>query len=101
MYRRAAPMQIFLALAGTLSGALVWVLTGSAVWLAGALFLVSVIPITLLAIKPINDMLLDPSHDPDSSETRNLLCRWGPRHAARSVVSGIAFVLYLYASIGA
>jgi hypothetical protein len=101
MYRRAAPMQILLAVAGTVAGTAAWGLGGTLLWLAGALILVSVIPITLLAIKPINDLLLDPAHDPDAADTGALLRRWGPKHLARSIVSGISFVLYLIASTGA
>ena len=67
----------------------------------GALLLISVVPITLIAIKPINDILLAPDNDPDSLETGALLQRWGPKHWLRTVVSGISFLLYLIAVVGA
>ncbi|MCH9705775.1 MAG: hypothetical protein K0U15_06610 [Proteobacteria bacterium] len=35
----------------------------------GALLLISVVPITLIAIKPINDILLAPDNAPNSLET--------------------------------
>jgi hypothetical protein len=95
MYQRAAPLQISLAVIGSLAGFAAWLLGSGVPWLLGSLFLVSVIPITLLAIKPINDVLLDPNHDPDASDTEDLLRRWGPRHWLRSIVSGVAFVLFL------
>ena len=101
MYRRAAPMQILLAVVGTLAGVIIWGLGGTLLWLIGAIFLVSVIPITLVAIKPINDVLLDPTHSPDASDTESLLKRWGPKHWARSIVSGTSFVLFLIAYAGA
>ncbi len=101
MYRRAAPMQIFLTIIGTVAGAVAWTLGGNSMWLVGALFLVSVIPITLLIIKPINDRLLDPSHNPDEPDTERLLRQWGPRHWIRSTVSCIAFILFLVAYAGA
>ena len=97
MYRRAAPMQILLAVGGVLAGVAAWALGGGTLWLIGSLFLVSVVPITLLAVKPINDVLLDPAHDPDASDTETLLHRWGPRHWVRSAVSGISFILFLVA----
>ncbi len=100
MYRRAAPMQIFLAVIGFFAGVADWALGGSLLWLIGALFLVAVIPITLVVVKPINDVLLDPAHHPDASDTEALLRRWGPGHWARSVVGGIAFVLFLLAHAG-
>lgn len=97
MYRRAAPMQIALAVAGSLAGLALWGLGNDLIWLVGSLFLVSVIPITLIVIKPVNDVLLNPEHDPDASDTEGLLRQWGPRHWWRSIVSGVAFVLFLLA----
>lgn len=100
MYRRAAPMQILLAVVGSLAGILAWVFGGPLPWLFGALLLASVIPITLFAIKPINDVLLDPLHDADASDTEDLLRRWGPKHWLRSIVSGVSFILFLIAYAG-
>jgi hypothetical protein len=39
-------------------------------WLVGAGSLISVVPITLLFIKPINDVLLNPGNNPESEETK-------------------------------
>lgn len=97
MYRRAAPMQIILAVVGSFAGLALWLIGNDLLWLVGSLFLISVIPITLVVIKPINDALLNPDHDPDASDTEGLLQRWGPRHWWRSIVSGVAFVLFLLA----
>ncbi len=101
MYRRAAPMQVLLAVVGTVCGLLVWKARGEVLWLVGAVCLVSVIPITLVVIKPVNDKLLDPSLDLEDPGTEVLLRAWGPRHALRSVVSGAAFLVYLVALGGA
>lgn len=95
MYRRAAPMQIALAVAGTISALVVWIQTDAVIWAVGSIALFSVIPITLLVIKPINDALLSPENDPGSAETSQLLRAWGIRHWLRSIASGIAFVLFL------
>lgn len=100
MYRRAAPMQIVLAVAGTIAGIAAWLMEGSQLWLVGALLLASVIPITLFVIKPINDILLNPSRDADATDTQELLQQWGPRHWIRSVVSGASFLLFLVAIAG-
>ena len=97
MYRRAAPMQIILAVGGTLSGLTAFGVGGNILWAIGSLVLVSVIPITLVVIKPINDVLLDKSRDPDASDTAGLLRQWGFKHWWRSVMSGIAFILFLLA----
>lgn len=95
MYRRAAAMQIVLAVAGSVAGLAVWVLSGGVLWLVGALLLISVVPITLLFIKPINDVLLSSSNNPEALETQALLKRWGSKHWIRTAVSGAAFLIYL------
>lgn len=95
MYRRAAPMQILLALAGSIAGFIQWYLTSALVWLLGSLALISVIPITLIIIKPVNDVLLDKQTDPTALETLELLKTWGHQHWIRSIVSGVAFLIFL------
>ncbi len=95
MYHRAAPMQITLALVGTLGGLAAWMQSNSLIWAIGSVALFSVIPITLIVIKPINDILLSPENDPSSPETVELLGQWGKRHWLRSIVSGVAFVLFV------
>ena len=99
MYKRAAPLQIVLAVVGFLGGVVAWWGGLGVLWLTGSIILISVVPITLVLIKPINDVLLSRESDPDSQETQGLLVRWGPKHWIRTVVSGVAFVLYLYAAI--
>ena len=99
MYNRAAPVQILLAVTGFLSGIAAWFSTDNILWIIGALLLISVVPITLIIIKPINDILLSPDNDPESEETRQLLLRWGPKHWIRSVVSGLSFLVYIYAAV--
>jgi len=100
MYNRAAPMQITLAVVGFLAGAAAWYSSSNVLWLVGALFLISVVPITLIVIKPINDILLSPENDSNSPETEALLRRWGPKHWLRSIVSGASFIIYLVAALG-
>lgn len=99
MYKRAAPMQIVLALGGFIAGTSAWYITGGYLWLVGGLFLISVVPITLLFIKPINDVLLSTENNPESDNTHQLLLAWGPRHWIRTVASGLAFLLYLHAAL--
>ncbi|TDF41379.1 DUF1772 domain-containing protein [Alteromonadaceae bacterium M269] len=99
MYKRAAPMQVTLALLGSISGAILWYQESETLWLIGASLLFSVVPITLIIIKPVNDILLNPDNVADSSETETLLKRWGPKHALRTVVSGMSFILYLFVAL--
>jgi hypothetical protein len=94
-YRRATAMQASLAVLGCLAGLWsAWVLGDASVGLA-ALLLGAVVPFTLIVILPTNKQLLEPSLEPNSAKATTLLLRWGHLHAVRSVLSAIAFVLFL------
>jgi hypothetical protein len=56
-------------------------------------------PIYVIVILPINKQLLNPALDRRSAETERLLARWGMLHAVRSVLSGLALLLFLYLTI--
>lgn len=99
MYGLAAPMQITLAVGGTLAGLIQWYLVSDALWAIGAALLVFVIPFTLIALKPINDQLLDSNAERSGSQTEALLNQWAPRHWVRSIASGLSFIVYLWASV--
>ena len=102
-YARASVMQAALAILGSLIGLVAaWSLRdGTTAIAAGLLGLV--VPFTLIVIFPTNKQLLAPNLDATSDNAGALLARWNRLHAVRSVLSGIAFVLFLYrlASIGA
>ena len=100
MYAKASALQIALALGGTVLGIIAWLLSDNAYWLIGAVFLVSVVPITLLYIKQINDQLLHPKQALEPEAVIALLTQWNPRHWVRSGVSFVAFVCYLVALAG-
>ena len=93
MYRRAARMQVAVALLTTLAGVRAWRTEADSWWLVGAVAQFAVVPLTLLWIKPVNDRLLSPVED---GETESLLFRWGARHAVRTALSGVAFVIFLW-----
>jgi hypothetical protein len=95
-YRRATILQASLAALGLVASVGAW-LAGATLWwvVAGALF-GSVIPFTLLVILPTNNQLLSRELNRGSDEAARLLARWGRLHAVRSVLSGLALVLYLY-----
>jgi hypothetical protein len=75
--------------AAWLGGASFW-------WLVTGVILGLVIPFTLIAILPTNKRLLSPTLDRRSVEAERLLARWGRLHAVRSVVSGLALLLFPY-----
>ncbi len=95
MYRRAATLQVALAVVGTLASLWAWWQGAGLAWLASAVLLFAVIPFTVLVIMPVNHQLLAPGRDPDGPDTEALLRRWGPLHAVRTVLSGAAFLLAL------
>jgi len=94
-YRRAAVMQVALAVVGTAAALLRFAASGHSGWLVGGALLVSAIPFTLLVIMPTNTRLLDESLDPGSAEVPALLGRWGRLHAVRSATSLTAFIIFL------
>ncbi len=94
-YKRATVMQAPLAAVGFLSGTAAWLTGAHLLWAVGGVLLGVVIPLTLVVIAPTNKQLLDPALDRDSALARRLLLRWGGLHALRTVLSGVAFVMFL------
>jgi Domain of unknown function (DUF1772) len=95
MYRRAALFQVSLALIGCASAIAAWLSGGGHLWLAASILIGSVVPFTLIVIKPVNDALLQ--NRDAASEVGALLTRWGHLHWARTIASGLAFLTCLVA----
>jgi hypothetical protein len=94
-YPRAAVMQSILAVTGTVTGLWsAWLRQDGWLVLASAL-LASVVPFTLIVILPTNKRLLEPTMDARKGDVAELLGRWGRLHAVRSLVSTLAFVIFL------
>ena len=68
-------------------------------WVVAGVLLGSVIPFTLIVILPNNKQLLSPTLDRRSVLAERLLALWGTLHAVRSVLSGVALLLFLYLAI--
>jgi len=94
-YRRAAVLQGALAAFGFLSAIAAWFMGASFWWLVGGSVLGLVIPFTLVVIFPTNKKLLDPSLDKSSELASVLLARWAKLHAVRSVLSLVAFLIFI------
>ena len=94
-YRRATVMQATLAGIGSLSSLVAWWKYSDSWWLIGGLILLSVIPFTLIAIFPTNKRLLDPALEPRSQIASELLNRWAKLHAVRTLLSLIAFAIFV------
>ena len=98
-YRRGTVMQVTSAALGLLSSISAWFSGATLWWLVGGIVLGSVIPFTLIVILPTNKRLLSPELDRRSAEAERLLARWGRLHAVRSVLSGVALLIFLYLAI--
>ena len=97
-YKRATLMQAPLALIGSLSALIAWWLNRGSAWLIGGLLFLAVVPFTLVVILPTNKRLERRDLDVRSDEAERLLRRWGGLHSVRSVLSVVAFVIFLLAS---
>lgn len=99
-YRRATRMQAPLAVVGGLAALGAWLTGAGRGWLVGGLMLVSVVPFTLLVLMPTNRALHAVASREDVAMATSLLARWNRLHAVRSVVSGAAFVLFVWLILG-
>ncbi len=84
-YKRAAVMQASSAAVSFFSSLAAWLMDSGIYWLIGGIFIVMVIPFTVIVIFPTNKKLLDSSLDKNSEYARQLLNRWGRLHAVRSL----------------
>lgn len=85
----------------SLFNVVVWLQGGGLGWLVAALLVGSVVPFTLVIVMPTNHKLLAPDRDLSSTETRQLLIRWGHLHAIRTVLSLVGTLIYLWLLLGA
>jgi hypothetical protein len=92
-YKRAAVMQVILAVVGVGSAIGAYMSgRGTSVLVAG-IVLATVVPWTLIIIMPTNRQLLDPSRVSSTPDTDVLLKKWGRLHTIRTVASLLALVI--------
>ena len=99
-YKRGAVMQAPLAAVGSLAAFISWWFDRGLPWLIGGLILLLIIPFTLVVILPTNKRLESRELDLRSKEAGYLMRHWGRLHAVRSILSGVAFVIFLLRLIG-
>lgn len=99
-YKRGAVMQAPLAMIGSLAAFVSWWFDRGLAWLVGGLLLLLIIPFTLVVILPTNRRLESRELDLRSEGAGDLLRRWGRLHAVRSLLSTVAFVIFLLRLIG-
>jgi Domain of unknown function (DUF1772) len=98
-YKRAAPQQAALAIVCFLCGASLALFTQHWFWLLGGILVGAVVPFTFVVIMPTNRLLLDESHQLDAQTVELLLAKWARLHAVRMVLSGVGFLVLLWACI--
>ncbi len=98
-YKRGTLMQAPLALLGSVSAFIAWWFQRKDAWLVGGSLFFLVVPFTLIVILPTNKRLESQELDLRSEEAGRLLRRWGRLHAFRTILSGIAFLIFLSALI--
>lgn len=96
-YKRGTVMQASLAVIGSFLAGLSWWLDKNAAWLIAGIFLFAVVPFTLIVILPTNKKLESDKPDSSSPQTEHHLRLWGKLHAVRSLLSFLAFVIFLIA----
>jgi hypothetical protein len=74
-------------------------MSGEVLWLAGAVVLVTNWPYTFLTIMPVNRELEAIAPEEAGPASRILLTRWGHLHLRRTMLGGLATILYLWAAI--
>ena len=92
-YKRAARMQVILSLAGSAAAIGAYSLGEGLSTLVAGIVLATVIPYTLLVVKPINQQLLDETRTAQTEDTQVLLEKWGSLHMVRTVASLLALVI--------
>jgi Domain of unknown function (DUF1772) len=93
-------MQAPLAAIGALAALVSWWFDRGLPWLIGGLLLLLIIPFTLVVILPTNKRLESQELDLRSEEASRLLRSWGRLHAVRSILSVMAFVIFLFLLLG-
>jgi hypothetical protein len=92
-YKRAAVMQVILAVVGVAGAIGAYFLGRGVSTLVAGIVLAIVIPFTLIVIMPINRQLLDETRMAQTPDTQELLEKWGRLHNVRTIASVLALVI--------
>jgi hypothetical protein len=92
-YRRAAVMQVILAVGGVAGAVAAYFLGRGVSTLVAGIVLATVVPWTLIVILPINRQLLDETRTAATPDTDVLFKKWARLHNVRTVASLLALVI--------
>jgi hypothetical protein len=93
----ATRMQASLVVLTAAGGLLSWRATGSRLWLFGIFAIAANLPLTLIAIAPINSALQALPLDQAGTASRALIARWGELHSIRAGLGVLATGLFAWA----
>ena len=99
-YKRAAVMQVILAVIGVTGAIVAWYLGRGTSTLVAAIVFATVVPWTLIVIMPTNRQLLDETRTSATAETDVLLKKWGRLHNVRTIASLLALTILAANIIG-
>ena len=92
-YKRAAVMQVTLAVVGVAGAIGAYFLGRGISTLVAGIVLAIVVPFTLIVIMPINRQLLDETRTARTDDTEVLLEKWGRLHNVRTIASLLALAI--------
>ena len=92
-YKRAAAMQVILAVIGVAGAIGAYFLGRGISTLVAGIVLAIVVPFTLIVIMPINRQLLDETRTARTEDTEVLLEKWGRLHNVRTIASLLALAI--------
>jgi hypothetical protein len=92
-YKRAAVMQVTLAVVGVAGAIGAYFLGRGVSTLVAGIVLAIVIPFTLIVIMPVNRQLLDEARMAQTPDTQELLEKWGRLHNVRTIASVLALII--------
>jgi hypothetical protein len=92
-YKRAAVMQVTLAVIGVAGAIGAYFLGRGISALVAGVVLATVVPFTLIVIMPINRQLLDETRTARTEDTEVLLEKWGKLHNVRTIASLLALAI--------
>lgn len=94
-YARAFNLQGGLAVLSGLSGIATAWMTVDWYWLIGAALMIANWPYTILGILPLNNQLNALSPTEAGPASREMLERWNKLHGVRTILSGLAVIVYI------
>ena len=97
-YARAFAMQGGLAVASGLAGFLAAWLTQDWLWAVGAAAMLANWPYTVFGILPLNNRLNAILPSDAGPETRQMLNQWNRLHGLRTILSGLATSVFVWAA---